>query len=159
MQWIRRRVVEPLLSLLRQGISPTALSLSVAFGAIVGIFPVLGVSTILLTLIAVFFRLNLPAIQLVNYLMSPLQLLLIIPFVRVGEWVLGAPRQPLNLAAGFALISHGALHAVRMLSHAIVHAATAWVLIGPPLIYLMHRALTPVFERAARLQSKRENAQ
>ncbi len=141
--------MEPLLALLKQGISPRSLALSVACGIVVGIFPVLGVSTILLTVIALTFKLNLPAIQLVNYLVSPLQLVLIIPFVRVGEHLLGATPQPLTISAGLALLSQGVLHAIRTLSDAIVHAAIGWMLLGPPLIYILYRIFIVVFTRAA----------
>lgn len=151
--WLRRRVIEPILGLLRQGLAPSQLALSLAFGLGIGIFPVLGVSTPLLTVIALAMRLNLPAIQLVNYLASPLQLLLIIPFVRVGERLLGAAPQPLTVSAGLELLAQGAMRAVVILSDAIVHAALGWIAIGPVLIFLLYRAFLPLLERAAaRLQ-------
>jgi uncharacterized protein (DUF2062 family) len=148
-QWVRRRLIDPMVQLLRQGIAPRDLALSLAFGVSIGIFPVLGVSTILLTVIAIALRLNLPAIQLVNYLVSPLQLLLIIPFVRLGEWLLGSPPQPLTIRAGLDILAQGALRAVIVLWDAIVHAALAWVLVGPLLIYILFRAFAPLLERAA----------
>lgn len=147
--WLRRRIVDPILALLRQGISPAQLALSIACGAIVGIFPVLGVSTILCTILAIVLKLNLPAIQLVNYVMSPLQLLLIIPFVRLGEWLLGAPPQPLSISAGLELIAAGPWNAVVTLWDAIVHAALAWLVLGPILIALLYFSLRPVLIRAA----------
>ena len=111
-------------------------------------FPVLGVSTPALTVLALWLRLNLPAIQLVSYLMSPVQLALIIPFVRVGEWVLGAEPQPLTVEAGLKLIADGVLQAIITLGDAIVHAAIGWVLIGPLAIYVLYRLFIPVLERA-----------
>ena len=110
---------------------------------------VVGVSTPLLTLIAIGMRLNLPAIQLVNYLASPLQLLLIIPFVRVGEWLVGAPRQPLTVAAGLDILAQGAWQAIVVLWDAIVHAAIGWIVIGPVLILALHRIFQPLLTRAA----------
>src|SRR3954466_5116036 len=92
-RFLRRRLVEPVLKLLRQGATPEKIPLSLAFGLGIGIFPVLRISTVLCTVLALALRLNLPAIQLVNYLASPVQLALIIPFVRVGELVLGLPAQ------------------------------------------------------------------
>src|SRR6185312_970638 len=74
--WARRKLIEPIIELLRQGVTPDKIALSLAFGLGLGIFPVLGVSTVLCTVAAIAFRLNLPAIQLVNYLASPVQLLL-----------------------------------------------------------------------------------
>ena len=63
--------MDPILELLRQGVTPEKIALSLAFGLGLGIFPVLGVSTILCTVAAIVLRLNLPAIQLVNYLAAP----------------------------------------------------------------------------------------
>ena len=126
--------------------------MSVAFGIGIGIFPVLGISTVLLTLLALGLRLNMPAIQLVNYLMYPLQLLLIIPFVRLGERVLGAAPQPISIAGVRALIEHGLGQAIRQLSAALIHATIGWLVIGPALIYLLFRVLKATFSAlAARL--------
>ena len=71
-----RRILEPLVELLRQGMSPDRLALCVAIGVVVGNIPILGISTILCAAIALVFRLNLPAIQIVQAAMAPTQLLL-----------------------------------------------------------------------------------
>jgi uncharacterized protein (DUF2062 family) len=147
--WLRRKLVEPLIALLVQGISPSRLALCVSIGVVVGNIPILGVSTLLCSLIAIVFRLNLPAIQLVQAAMAPTQLLLIIPFVRLGEWLTGAPKQVLSIKAGLALIAQGVWHAVVVLKDAIVHAGIAWLLLTPGCIYLLHRLFTPLFERMA----------
>lgn len=147
--YLQRRLVAPILALLRQGISPAKLAQSLAFGTGVGIFPVLGVSTPVLTVLALWLRLNLPAIQLVNYLASPVQLALIIPFVRVGEWITGAAPQPLTVSAGLEILGQGAWQAIVILWDAIVHAAIGWIVIGPWLIWLLYRICLPLMTRAA----------
>ena len=143
-----RKIIEPLLAFLKQGMSPQRLALCVALGVVVGNIPILGVSTILCTLIALLFRLNLPAIQLVQAFMAPTQVLLIIPFVRMGEWLLHAPRQPLSIKAAAALMATGVVPAVRGLWDAIVHAGFAWLLVAPIAIYILYKALTRLFQRA-----------
>jgi uncharacterized protein (DUF2062 family) len=148
-RFLDRVLIAPILALLRQGISPSKLAQSLAFGTGVGIFPVLGVSTPALTVLALWLRLNLPAIQLVNYLASPLQLALIIPFVRVGELLTGAPQQPLTVSAGLEILGQGASQAVVVLWDAIVHAAIGWIAIGPWLIWLLYRICRPLMTRAA----------
>ena len=149
--WLRRRLVDPLLALLQQGISPDRLALCVAIGAVVGNIPILGVSSIACALIALIFRLNLPAIQMVQAAMAPTQVLLIIPFVRAGEWLMGAPRQAVSIKAGFELMSLGVWHAVFVLRDAILHAGFAWLLVAPFAVLLIYRLLIPVFTRAAAL--------
>jgi len=93
--------------------------------------------------------LNLPAIQLVQASMAPTQLLLIIPFVRLGEWMLHVPPQVVSVRGAFALMSQGIWQAVVVLRDAIFHAAFAWALLAPFCVYLLHRLLTPLFERMA----------
>jgi uncharacterized protein (DUF2062 family) len=149
MHWLYRRLVEPLLALLRQGMTPSSLALCISIGVVVGNIPILGVSTILCTIIALAFRLNLPAMQLAQAAMAPTQILLIIPFVRLGEWIARAPRQPLSIKEGLALIEQGVWHAVIELWEAIVHAGIAWMLVAPIATYVLHRILTPIFARAA----------
>jgi uncharacterized protein (DUF2062 family) len=147
--WLRRRFVEPLLTLLSQGADPKRLAICVAIGVVVGNIPILGVSTILCTFIALAFRLNLPAIQLVQGAMAPIQVLLIIPYVRLGERMMGAAPEPLSVAAATDLISHGVGHAVYVLREAILHAGVAFLAVGPVATFALYRVLMPVFTRAA----------
>lgn len=146
-QKIFRRVVDPLLSLLRQGLSPERLALSVAVGIALGVLPVLGTTTLLCTLAAILFRLNVPAMQLVNYLVFSLQLALLIPFIRLGELLYGADPVPLPLGQIQNLLRHDPRQAIATLAGSLLHATTAWFLIAPFAIYATYRLLTPLFRR------------
>jgi uncharacterized protein (DUF2062 family) len=147
--WLQRRIVDPLRALLLQGISSDRLAMCVAIGVVVGNIPILGISTILCTGIALVFRLNLAAIQVVQAAMAPTQLLLIIPFVRLGESLLRAPHQAVSIDAGRALTAQGVGRAVTVLWDAIVHAGIAWLLVAPLAIVVFYKLLAPVFARAA----------
>ncbi|MFI4890241.1 MAG: DUF2062 domain-containing protein [Steroidobacterales bacterium] len=127
-----RRIRDGLLALLKQGVAPDKLALCVAIGIVIGNIPFFGTSTILCMLIALVFRLNLPAMQLVQAVMAPTQLLLIIPFVRLGEWLLRVPPQPLS-----------------MLWAAILHAGFAFLLVAPIATFALYRMLRPAFRYAA----------
>jgi uncharacterized protein (DUF2062 family) len=129
--FLHRRLVAPLRRLLWQGVTPHKLGLSLSLGVSLGLVPVLGLSTALCAVAAVALRLNLPAIQLVNYLLTPLQLLLIIPQLRFGEWLAQAPPFPVTLESGLALLSQGALMAAGVLATAILHAALGWLALAP----------------------------
>jgi len=63
-----RNILVPIVDLLRQGITPEKIALSVALGAVLGIFPVLGSTTLLCAAAAFILRLNMPPIQVVNFL-------------------------------------------------------------------------------------------
>jgi len=147
--WLRRRILDPLLLLLKQGTAPDRLALCVAIGIVVGNIPILGVSSVLCGIIALALRLNLPAMQLVQAAMAPTQVLLIIPFVRFGEWILRAPHQAISIKEGLALIAHDIPNAVVVLWDAIVHAGLAWILVAPLITFILYRSLTRIFEHMA----------
>lgn len=86
-QFLHHRVIFPLINLLQEGVTPRALALAVTLGFVFGIFPIIGTTTILCDVVAVIFRLNMAAIQLINYLVYPIQLLLFIPYLKLGSLV------------------------------------------------------------------------
>ncbi len=69
-----RRLLRPILDLLRQGVTPEKMALSLALGGALGVFPALGCTTLLCLIAAIVLRLNLPAIQIVNYFVYPIQI-------------------------------------------------------------------------------------
>lgn len=153
----RRRVVEPVLAILRQGTSPRQLAIALALGAVIGAFPVLGTTTALCAIVAVALRVNLVAIQAANYAAYPLQLVLLIPFVRMGERVSGARPLPLSLSGIVSLFDAGFAHALATLSGSLARAVLAWALVAPVAFALLYPALHAVLRRttAARAAASR----
>ena len=91
----QRRVVAPIVAQLKQGITPEKIALTLALGAVLGIFPILGSTTLLCALAGMWLRLNQPVIQLVNYFVYPAQVALLLPFYRAGESLFGQPHVPI----------------------------------------------------------------
>ena len=144
-----RRVVAPIVALLTQGITPEKIALSLAFGIVLGIFPVLGSTTVLCAAAALIFQLNLPAIQLVNYLIYPVQLFLLVPFIRMGEKLFRVAPLQLSLAQILTMVHADLPHAVATLWLAEVHAMSAWLLIGLPAIFLIYFLLSRALRQVA----------
>ena len=149
-----RKFVLPIIDLLRQGITPEKIALSLAFGIGLGVFPVLGSTTILCTLAAILFRLNLPAIQLVNYFVYPLQLALLIPFMRFGENLFRSPRVSLSLTIIFESIKRSAWQTTKTYWTTGWHAMAAWCLVGPLAIWVMYLVLAPALRKLALVSEK-----
>ena len=150
---LNRVVVEPLLKLLRQGLSPERMALSVAFAIALGVFPILGTTTLLCALVAVVFRLNVPAMQVVNHLVFPLQLALILPFIRLGELLYGAAPLTLSLIQIERLLRSNYWHAISFLARSLLQATTAWFIVAPFAIYALYLLLTPIFRGLGSLKS------
>jgi len=137
----RRRIVEPLLGQLRQGITPGKLALTLALGLALGAFPVLGVTTVLCAGAGLALRLNQPAIQVANYLAYPLQLALFVPFFQAGAWLLGTEPVSFSLAQVRAELALDAWGTVGRYWEANLRAVAAWALVAPPFTALAYLGL------------------
>jgi len=155
--FFHRRVVAPIVVLLTQGITPEKIALSLAFGIVLGIFPVLGSTTVLCAVAALIFQLNLPAIQLVNYLIYPMQLFLLVPFIRMGEKLFRVAPLPFSLAQILTMVRTDLPHAVATLWRTEVHAILAWLLIGPVAICVLYFLLSRALRRVAASSGLRPN--
>ncbi len=80
-----QRLWDPVLALLKQGLTPEEVALALAVGAGLGVCPVPGVTTAPCVLARLALRrFNPVALQVANYAVWPLQLLLLFPFFRMG---------------------------------------------------------------------------
>jgi len=147
--FFHRRLVAPIVALLTQGITPEKIALSLALGIVVGIFPVLGSTTVLCAAAAVIFGLNLPAIQLVNWVIYPMQLVMLVPFIRMGEKLFRAAPMQFSLVQILAMVRADPPHAVSTLWLAEVHAICAWLLTAPAAIFLLYMMLSGVLRQIA----------
>ena len=145
--WLEDKIVQPILNLLKQGLSPEKLSLSMAFGAVIGIFPVPGSTTLICTLVAILLRLNLPAIQLSNYLVYPLQIALIIPFIGAGAVIFQVDPPLLSVQELNSLFQTNFWGTITTFFDAIIYAIIAWFLICIPLLPILYYSMIPVFKK------------
>jgi len=145
--FLHKRLIRPIVQLLTQGITPEKIALSLAFGFMLGIFPVLGTTSLLCLLAAMLFRLNLPAVQLVNVLVNPLWFALLIPFIRAGERLFGVPPLAMTASQILALANAGFLHSIGVLWLTALRAAAAWLLVGPLGIVVLYLILVPMVRR------------
>ena len=93
------KIWEKFKALLKQGLTPKQLAISIVVSALVTVFPVFGISTIVLTAIALPFRLNLPIMIAFSYVFSPVQYLVLIPFINLGASVFGTEHTLLTFEA------------------------------------------------------------
>jgi uncharacterized protein (DUF2062 family) len=142
------RLTRLILGLLSQGITPHKIALTLVLGLLIGVIPLIGASTTLCVVTALAFGLNLPLIQLVNYLVYPLQIVLLIPFVQAGQWLFRQPPLPFSLAQIKAKLEAGLWKAVVELWGYAVHGTVAWLLIGAVAGCVIYLALLALLRRA-----------
>lgn len=145
--FFKRRLIQPLLNFLKQGITPTKLALAVALGFAFGIFPVIGSTIVLCTVFGFALRLNIPAIQLINGFVYPLQLILYIPFFHIGAWLFQTEPIPFSLDEIFSMLANDAWGTIQSLWTANVRAMAAWMLFVTPLAFVLYYISRFVFEK------------
>jgi len=150
--FFQRKLVQPIIALLKQGVTPEKMALCLALGVAFGVFPAFGWTTALCTLVALLLRLNLPAIQIANYFMYPFQIALLLPFFRLGEKLFGAEHLPLSVPQIRALIHASASNAIRILWTTTWHAIAAWALVMPVFVALFYAILLPILRQVLQKQ-------
>jgi uncharacterized protein (DUF2062 family) len=139
-----------LLDILRQGTTPTRLAITLAVGICIGCFPVLGVTTALCILVAFAFGLNQAAIQVGNYLAFPLQLLLTIPFLRLGERIFHTAPLPLAPDQLLTMARSAPDQTAKAFVFGQGHAILAWALIAPVAALLLTVLFIPLLRTLMR---------
>ncbi len=139
--WFKRKLIDPLLLLLKQGVEPRKLALAISLGFVLAFFPVFGAHSLLCLLVIWLFRLNPGAVFLINNLAYPLIFFLYLPQIRMGEWLFSAAPFPFSIEQVGKLITDSPLNAIKTLWDATMHAIAAWCLIAvittPPLYFML----------------------
>jgi uncharacterized protein (DUF2062 family) len=135
---------------LKSGLAPRQLAFTLALGFAIGCIPLLGVTTGICAVLALTLRLNMPVIQAANWVAMPLQVVLLIPFLRLGQWLFRSGSIRFNPRLIFGQIESAPWHAMQQMSGLFVHALFAWLIMATPALILMTVLLTPLISRMSR---------
>ena len=141
---IKQKILRVLKSMLTEGMNLRKIALCISLGFVLGIFPVLGATSLLCTAAALALRLNLPAIQVVNYMVYPLQLIMLAPFYGTGSWLFkqqGSPFINKNLIGNLQNDFWGSMANLWDLT---LYAMLTWLVISPLLLLLLYSISKPV---------------
>jgi uncharacterized protein (DUF2062 family) len=147
-KFIYKKLIDPIINLLRQGISPEKIALGIAVGVVIGIFPVIGSTTLLCTIAAFILRLNLPAIQIVNYIVYPLQIALLIPFFQFGAWLFDVEPLPLSSSQLISMFKNDFGGTIVQLWDTTIRAIVGWCIICLPLVACLYYIIIPILRRS-----------
>ncbi|KQJ96169.1 hypothetical protein BRADI_3g21370v3 [Brachypodium distachyon] len=143
--WLNARVVDPMMLVIQRGAEPKQLAFSAALGVTLGIFPICGTTVILcgIAIAVLGSRCNAVTVMVVNFAATPLELSLIIPFLRLGEVMTGSEHFPLTSDA-FKKVITG--HASKEVLLSIVRAMLGWVIAAPLVLAVLYTMLIPCFK-------------
>ncbi|KAJ8769956.1 hypothetical protein K2173_009038 [Erythroxylum novogranatense] len=170
--WFDKKVADPFYEILRRGAEPRQLAFSAALGITLGIFPICagvlwpvknkalndplmvnlaqlsdfaGV-TVLLCGVAIALLgsvCHAPTVMLANFIATPIELSLVVPFLRFGEAISGGPHFPLTSDALKKVLTGQASHDVIL---SIAHALLGWLVAGPFILSALYIISLPCFK-------------
>jgi hypothetical protein len=157
-EFVRCKILRPVLRQLRGGVTPQRMAWSLALGMVIGINPSVGLTTLLLVMLAWVFGLNQVASQIGSHIVAPLHVILFIPFIDLGVHLFHTRQLPLSRKQ----IEHLSHHPLRLI-HEIWqwewHALVVWGVVAavamPLLALYLRRALVLLMRRHRTLLQSR----
>ncbi|KAD4385264.1 hypothetical protein E3N88_25432 [Mikania micrantha] len=147
--WFNKQVVDPFVEIINRGAEPRELAFSAALGLTLGVFPVVGMTFFLCVLAITMFGsfINAPTVMLANFVATPIELSLIIVFLRFGEFLTGGDHFPLTTDALKKVLTGKASKEILL---SIVHALLGWMVMAPFILGLLYILFVPCFTMLVR---------
>jgi uncharacterized protein (DUF2062 family) len=125
-------------ALFKQGLTPIELTQSILVAALFSIVPILGFTTILLTVLSLKRKLNLPIMIAISYLTWPLQILMIIPFINIGEYFFSVPQSHHSVEEIIASFKDSFFGTLSQLSFELLCGFGGWLLTAVPFFTVIY---------------------
>lgn len=146
----QRRVVQPVRQQLTQGVTPDRIAATIGVGTVCSLLPFLGFTTLLNLGVGLALRMNQPILHALNTVLGPLQLVLILVYVRGGEWIWGHSGAAFTLGEMMREFrERSLLQFIQQFGWAGIHAFTAWILTAPIVAGVLYVSFRPLLRRAA----------
>ncbi|KAM3323966.1 putative protein isoform X1 [Capsicum chacoense] len=152
--WTRNKIVDPLFHILQRGAEPKLLAFSAALGITFGVFPICGVTVFLcgigIALLGSYC--HAPTLMLANFIATPIELSLMIPFLRLGESITGGSHFHLTADALKKVFSG---EASKEVVFSIFRAMLGWLVAVPFILGGLYIVFLPCFTILVRKFSTR----
>ena len=144
---IRDRVLTPLKQSINEGLTPAKMSQALAAGFVLGITPMIGISSILAVGVAAVFKLNQVAIQVANWAAYPAEIVLFIPFIKLGERLLGLSPAAINPSDIALMFSDDFYASLEIYGQSLAAGFAVWAVTAIPLSLALSHSLTRILRK------------
>jgi hypothetical protein len=144
---LRRWVVEPIINQLKRGITPEKLSWTIALGVTLGIFPIMGSTSLVCFIAGYFLKLNQAILHLFKSLTYPLHLALILVFIRLGQHLNGVPPIPFSIPEMLSQFKDDPGQFARDFGMAALYGIEAWAIAAIVLIPVAYYISLPILRK------------
>ncbi len=154
----RRWVLNPILQQLTQGATPHKIAQAIAFGLTLGIFPIIGSTTLLTLIVGIPMKLNQSVLQIFKTIAYPLQWFLVLGFYRTGETLYGAPHLTLSIPNMIERFFAEPGLFFRDYGMTSIYGITVWSLVAPLLIAVLYFGTRPLIQGLSEQLTRRRHA-
>ena len=144
---LKNRFLIPFRLIPKEGLTPEKLAFSITIGFVAGLFPVIGATTILSLLFAMLFRQNLLVVQSVQWIVAIVQILLIIPFMQIGAYILNAHTIHISIQQINLAFQPGIISGIKTVGIFHLYAILTWGLLIIPAGTVSYFSLLSVFQK------------
>ena len=145
--------MKPIINQLKRGITPEKLSWTIALGFTLGIFPILGSTSLVCFIAGYFFKLNQAILHLFKSITYPLHLALILVFIRLGQQLNGVALIKLSVPQMICQFKESPAQFAKDFGMAALYGIEAWAIAALFLIPLLRMITLPLLQS---LISKKE---
>ncbi|NCP85024.1 MAG: DUF2062 domain-containing protein [Bacteroidetes bacterium] len=130
--------IHKIIALFNQGLEPLEIFQSLLISFLFTIIPIPGITAIIVTPIALNYKLNIPIMMGFSYIFAPLQFILLLPFIRIGEYVLQTDHTLLSVEAIVNSFNNSFWITLKELSLEVICALSGWALISFPTLFVIY---------------------
>lgn len=136
-----------------RGLSPGQIAMTLSLAFVLGIFPLYGITTALMLVVAGRLRLNMAMMVSTGYLFTPLLFVFWLPFIEFGHWLVFGNSDGFSMMEVERAISKGSLNFVFELSEHILLGILGWVVISPLILGILYFPLLFFLKRLKEIKS------
>jgi uncharacterized protein (DUF2062 family) len=142
-----KRLVALIRKLVTEGLSPQKISWAVALGITLGIHPIYGPVTLIALGLAFLLRLNKALVLAACYAMAFIKPMLILPYLKLGEWLFRADPMPISLVQLSARFAAAPVGTLQEFAWSFLHAFVGWLVTVPLLLGGVYLVMMAVIRR------------
>jgi uncharacterized protein (DUF2062 family) len=147
LETLLNKILIPFRLIPEEGLSAEKLAFSVTLGLIAGMFPVIGATTILSIMLTIIFRQNILVVQSVQWIMALAQVLLIVPFMQFGAYILNQRAIHISIEQILLAFQPGILEGIKTIGIFHLYAILTWTLLSIPIGAVSYFVFKAIFQK------------
>lgn len=146
-RWGDRKILLPIRKTIKGGASTEKISVALTVGFILGLIPVYGVTTILITVVALTLRLNFISMQIAHFLVHPIQIALIVPFLKLGDYLFIKDGYSFTVQQYLMHFKEDFWSALNNFWMVNLYAIAIWFVLSLPLFFILYFGLKTMIHK------------